>query len=78
MLIDKIKYYFYSKPYRKIYTNQEIEKIRSSKYICLSRRNGKTIMTYKLNYISAVENHDFKYAKKLIKGYKKIFCKDIF
>lgn len=77
MVINKIKYYLYSQLYKKIYTNKEIDKIKSS-YICFSRQNGKTLISYKLYYIRAVENYDFKFAKNLRKNYKKIFRENIF
>lgn len=78
MVINKIKYYLYSQPYKKIYTNKEIDKIKSSSYICFGRQNGKTLISYKLYYIRAVENYNFKFAKNLRKNYKKIFQENIF
>ena len=45
MVINKIKYYLYSQPYKKIYTNKEIDKIKSSSYICFGRQNGKTLIS---------------------------------
>lgn len=78
MIINKIKYYIYSRKYKKIYTNKGIENITNTNYIYLGRQNGKTIMSYKWNYISSVERHDFKSAKMLKKVYKKVFRKNIF
>lgn len=77
MIINKIKYYIYSRKYKKIYTSKGIENITNTNYV-LGRQNGKTIMSYKWNYISSVERHDFKSAKMLKKVYKKVFRKNIF
>lgn len=72
MIINKIKYYIYSRKYKNIYSSKGIKNITNANYVYLGRQNGKTIMSFKWNYIRAVERHDFKSAKmlkKLIKRY---------
>lgn len=78
MVINKIKYYIYSRRYKKIYSIKNIENITNANYVYLGRQNGKTIMYYKWNYIRTVERHNFKLAKMLKKNYKKVYRKNIF
>lgn len=78
MLINKIKYYIYSRKYKKIYSSKGIDKISKANYIYLARQNSKSIMSYKWSYIRAVEKYDFKLAKTLNKSYREVFHKAIF
>lgn len=77
-VINKIKYYIYSRRYKKIYSSKGIKNITNANYVYLGRQNGKTIMSFKWNYIRAVERHAFKSAKMLKKTYKKVYRKNIF
>lgn len=78
MIINKIKYYIYSRKYKKIYTSKAIENITNTNFVYLGRQNGKTIMYLKWNYIRVVENHEFKAAKYIKKSYRKTYHKKIF
>lgn len=78
MIINKIKYYIYSRKYKKIYSSKGIENITNANYVLLGRQNGKTIMSYKWNYVRVVERYDFKSAKMLRRAYKTVFHKKIF
>lgn len=78
MLINKIRYYIYSRKYKKVYTTKGIDNITKANYVYLGRQNGKTIMSYKWNYIKSVESYDFKTAKLLKKVYKKTYHRKIF
>ena len=77
-MVTKIKYYLYSIKYKKIYTSTGIKNICNVNYVLLGRQNGKTIMSYKWNYVKAVERYDFKLAKMFKRAYKKVFHKNIF
>lgn len=77
-MLNKIKYLFYSKEYKKFYSSTGIKNIINANYVYLGRQNGKTIKSLKWDYIRAVENHEFEAAKLIKKTYKKIFHKKIF
>lgn len=78
MVIDKIKYYIYSRRYKKLYSSEYIDNIVNANYVYLGRQNGKTIMSYKWNYIRSVERNDFNLAKIIKRIYKKVFRENIF
>lgn len=46
-VINKIKYYIYSRRYKKIYSSKGIKNITNANYVYLGRQNGKTIMSFK-------------------------------
>ena len=51
-VINKIKYYIYSRRYKKIYSSKGIKNITNANYVYLGRQNGKTIMSFKDEVVS--------------------------
>ena len=74
-LIDKLRYRYYSQYYKdtpKDYIT-EIKNINKPVRLYLARRNGKTNLMIKVQYIHYVENYNFKLAKIILKNYKNYF-----
>ncbi len=77
-MINKIRYLFYSRKYRKIYTKENIENICNANIIHYARRNGKTFLSIRILYIRYVESYHFKESRALLKYHKKFYGYNLF
>ena len=72
-MLERLRYLYYSKEYRKKYSKENIERIKNANHIYLARGNGKTRLSIEFFYIKVVENHCWELASKLRKGIKEIY-----
>lgn len=63
---NKILYWWYSRIYKNKVDKSYIELCKNANYVYLGRQNGKRYNLLKMNYIRAVENYDFKFAKRIL------------
>lgn len=77
-IINKLKYYYYSKDYKKIYNQSFINKTKTLRYLIITRQSGKTLLYIRCNYIMNVEAYNFKRARALKKTFKKVFNQKLF
>lgn len=78
-LINKIRYKYYSRYYKNVSKDviKTIKEFNINTRIYLARQNGKALSIIFCHYIHAVENYEFKFAKILLKNYKKYFKKKL-
>ena len=72
-ILERLRYLYYSKEYRKKYPKEMIDKIKNAKLVYFARQNGKTYLSMEYFYIKLVENHFWELARYWRKSIKKLY-----